>query len=61
MSFDYRPDDVADAVAHFDEVVSEVQAEHFDVGDAPPSTVCKECDFRSYCAAQGTIDAKVIG
>jgi DNA helicase-2/ATP-dependent DNA helicase PcrA len=61
MSFDYRPADVADAVAHFDEVIAEVQAQHFDVDVAPPSTVCKECDFRSYCAAQGTIDAKVIG
>ena len=26
--------------------------------DAPPRTVCKECDFRSYCVSLGTIDAK---
>lgn len=60
MSFDYRPEDVADAVSHFDSVVAEVQAQHFDVVTPPPRTICKECDFRSYCVSIGTIDAKVI-
>lgn len=60
MSFDYRPADVAEAVAHFDAVVAEVQAQHFDVITPPPRTICKECDFRSYCVSIGTIDAKVI-
>lgn len=60
MSFDYRPDDVVGAVAHFDAVVAEVQAQQFDVLQLPPRTVCKECDFRSYCVSTGTIDAKVI-
>lgn len=60
MTFEYRPNDVADAVAHFDAVVAEVQAQHFDVLLPPPRTICKECDFRSYCVSQGTIDAKVI-
>jgi hypothetical protein len=58
MTFDYRPEDVADAIAHFDAVVVEVQAQHFDVLRPPPRTVCKECDFRSYCVSLGTIDAK---
>jgi DNA helicase-2/ATP-dependent DNA helicase PcrA len=58
MSFQYRPEDVAEAVAHFDAIVAEVQAEHFDVLQTPPRTVCKECDFRSYCVSKGTIDAK---
>lgn len=60
MSFDYRQADVAEAVAHFDAVVAEVQAQHFDVVTPPPPTICKECDFRSYCVSIGTIDAKVI-
>jgi DNA helicase-2/ATP-dependent DNA helicase PcrA len=60
MSFEYRPEDVADAVAHFDAVVAEVQAQHFSVLEPPPRGVCKECDFRTYCVSQGTIDAKVI-
>lgn len=59
MAFDYRPDDVADAVAHFDAVVAEVQAQHFEVLRPPPRAVCEECDFRAYCISQGTIDAKV--
>ena len=36
MSFDYRPHDVAAAVAHFDAVVAEVQAQHFGVTTPPP-------------------------
>jgi DNA helicase-2/ATP-dependent DNA helicase PcrA len=58
MSFDYRPEDVADAVAHFEAVVSEIQAQRFEVLRPPPRTVCEECDFRSYCISQGTIDPK---
>src|SRR5205085_98728 len=59
MEFPYRPQDVHEAVAHFDEVVAQVRAQHFDVVTPPDRTVCKECDFRSYCIADGTIDAKV--
>jgi CRISPR/Cas system-associated exonuclease Cas4 (RecB family) len=60
MTFAYRPDDVAHAVAHFDAIVAEVQAQRFDVQRPPPAAICKECDFRAYCAATGTIDARVI-
>ena len=60
MSFDYRPEDVAEAVAHFDAVVRQVQKQYFDVLQPPAPAICKECDFRSYCSATGTIDAKVI-
>jgi DNA helicase-2/ATP-dependent DNA helicase PcrA len=60
MSFEYRPEDVAHAAGHFDAVVAQVQAQHFDVVRPPDRAVCKECDFRSYCISQGTIDAKVV-
>ncbi len=60
MSFDYRPEDVTGAVAHFDEGVVAVQAQRFEVAVPPDRRICKECDFRSYCISQGTIDAKVI-
>lgn len=60
MSFEYRPEDVVYAVAHFDMVVAEVQAQHFDVITPPDRAICKECDFRSYCISQGTIDRKAI-
>ncbi|MGH9070630.1 MAG: PD-(D/E)XK nuclease family protein, partial [Acidimicrobiales bacterium] len=60
MSFDYRPEDVAGAVAHFDDVVTAVQAQRFEVPVPPDRRICKECDFRSYCISQGTIDAKSV-
>lgn len=60
MNFEYRPEDAAHAAAHFDSVVAEVQAQHFDVVRPPDRAVCKECDFRSYCISQGTIDAKAV-
>lgn len=60
MEFEYDPADVAGAVAHFDDVVAEVQAQRFDVVTPPDKGVCKECDFRSYCVSQGTISPKAI-
>jgi DNA helicase-2/ATP-dependent DNA helicase PcrA len=60
MSFGYQPEVVALAIAHFDDIVADVQAQRFDVRRPPPPAICKECDFRAYCAATGTIDAKVI-
>jgi len=60
MTFDYRPEDLADAAAHFDAVVAQVQAQAFGVVIPPAKAVCTECDFRTYCITQGTIDAKVI-
>ncbi len=35
MSFEYRPDDVAGAAAHFDEVVAQIQEQEFDVTIRP--------------------------
>jgi DNA helicase-2/ATP-dependent DNA helicase PcrA len=60
MSFDFRPEDVEDAVTHFDEVVAAVQAQHFEVLVPPDRTICRECDFRAYCVSQGTIKPRVI-
>ncbi len=57
--FEYRPADVDAAVAHFDEVVRKVQAQDFTVTTPPERSVCKECDFRPLCVADGTIDPKV--
>lgn len=57
MSFEYVPGDVADAVAHFDDVVHRVQAQEFDVACPPGREICKECDFRALCVEDGTINA----
>lgn len=55
MSFDYIPEDVANAAAHFEQVVRAIQEEKFDVTDAPDMKVCNECDFKSYCESKGTL------
>ncbi len=60
MTFDYRREDVADAVAHFDTVVAQIQSQEFAVPTPPDRLICKECDFRTYCISQGTIDARTI-
>jgi DNA helicase-2/ATP-dependent DNA helicase PcrA len=55
MSFAYDPQDVIQAVNHFDQVVKEIQAQNFLVETPPEKKVCDECDFRNLCASDGTI------
>ena len=58
MCFPYEPERVAEAGAHFDRVVARILAEDFAVRQAPEVRVCKECDFRTYCAGERTIKQK---
>jgi DNA helicase-2/ATP-dependent DNA helicase PcrA len=58
MCFPYEPERVAEAGAHFDRVVARILAEDFAVRQVPEARVCKECDFRTYCAREGTIKRK---
>jgi len=58
MEFAYDPQDVESAVAHFDEVVTEIQRENFLVSEPPDIKVCDECDFRTLCKSDGTIRPK---
>lgn len=53
MVFPYRPDLVDEAGAHFDQVVGQILAGDFVVRAKPESRVCKECDIRLYCEAEG--------
>jgi DNA helicase-2/ATP-dependent DNA helicase PcrA len=55
MEFPYRPELVHQAGVEFDAVVAKIQARDFVVHKAPERKICKECDLRSYCVAQGTI------
>lgn len=55
MTFAYDPQDVDQAVNHFDDVVKEIQAQNFTVVSPPEKKVCDECDFRNLCASDGTI------
>ena len=54
----YDPQDVEQAVKHFDDVVKEIQAQNFTVISPPDKKVCDECDFRNLCASDGTIQIR---
>lgn len=49
---------IKQAGEHFDQVVKCIRSEDFGVRAPPASTICKECDFRTYCDVQGTIKFK---
>ena len=55
MEFPYRPERVAAAGTYFDQVVAKILQKDFTIQTLPESNICKECDFRRYCAREGTI------
>jgi DNA helicase-2/ATP-dependent DNA helicase PcrA len=57
---EYKVDESAIRTAgeHFDKIVEFIKAGHFEVKNAPAPDVCRNCDFRSYCDAEGTIKFK---
>ena len=55
MEIPYRPDKVEAAGRRFDQVVSHIQARDFTVNRTPESKVCKECDLKALCGAEGKI------
>ena len=57
MTLPYDPQKVDAAGAHFDKVVGCIQAQEFSVKKPPESSICKECDMRHLCRADGTIAA----
>jgi len=60
MEFPYDAADVKEAINHFDEIVRKIQALDFQVITTPEKSTCKECDFKSFCVAKGTIDRKAV-
>lgn len=58
MEFPVDERNIQEAGEHFDEVVKSIRSEDYRVRSPPASTVCKECDFRTYCDGQGTIKFK---
>lgn len=46
---------IDEAGRYFDEVVQRIQAEQFRVVQPPEPAICKECDLRSLCQADGTL------
>jgi len=55
MEFPYRPEQVKEAGRRFDAVVRKIQACDFLVPKPPERKVCKECDLRLLCHAEGLI------
>jgi DNA helicase-2/ATP-dependent DNA helicase PcrA len=55
MVLPYDARRVEEAGRHFDEVVSRIQAEEFAITTPPEAAICKECDIRSLCSAEGII------
>jgi DNA helicase-2/ATP-dependent DNA helicase PcrA len=55
MELPYRPEKIEAAGKRFDRVVSRIQARDYSVIRTPESKVCKECDLRPFCAAEGVV------
>ncbi len=57
MTLPYDRQKVNSAGSYFDKVVGCIQAQEFSVKKPPESAICKECDMRHFCRADGTIAA----
>lgn len=58
MSFPYVPERIQEAGDHFESVVRQIQAQQFQVVQAPEAAICRECDLRKLCRSDGTISFK---
>ena len=55
MVIPYRPERVEEAGRHFDRTVRLIQGGEFAVATPPEAAICKECDLRMLCHAEGVI------
>ena len=55
MVLPYRPERVNAAGRHFDAMVGRIQAGEFRVETPPEPRICRECDLRTLCRAEGVI------
>ena len=55
MAFPYRPERVVEAGVYFDQVVAKILHKDFTIQTVPENTICKECDLRRFCHAEGSI------
>ena len=55
MVVPYDRAQVDEAGTHFDSVVSLIQAREFNVQRPPEGRICRECDLRQLCRAEGLI------
>jgi len=61
MVLPYDPARVEEAGRHFDETVRRIQAREFAVTTPPEAAICKECDLRMLCHADGAISREARG
>lgn len=61
MVLPYDPARVEEAGHRFDETVRRIQVHEFAVKKAPESAICKECDLRMLCYAEGIIPREARG
>ena len=55
MVLPYDPDQVDEAGRHFDKVVDLIEAKAFAIENTPESGICRECDIRALCSAEGIV------
>lgn len=60
MVLPYRPDRVDEAGRRFDKTVSRIQSGEFAVETPPEAAICRECDLRTLCRAEGVIGQEAI-
>ncbi|MGD0166901.1 MAG: ATP-dependent DNA helicase [Gaiellaceae bacterium] len=61
MALPYDPLRVEEAGRHFDDTVCCIQAQEFEVTTPPEASICKECDLRMLCHAEGIISQEARG
>jgi DNA helicase-2/ATP-dependent DNA helicase PcrA len=61
MVLPYDPKRVEEAGLHFDETVRRIQAREFAVTTPPEAAICKECDLKMLCHAEGLISREARG
>jgi DNA helicase-2/ATP-dependent DNA helicase PcrA len=61
MILAYDPKRVEEAGLHFDETVRRIQAREFAVTTPPEPAICKECDLKMLCHAEGLISREARG
>ena len=59
MILPYDPKRVEEAGRHFDETVRRIQGREFAVTTPPEAAICKECDLKMLCHAEGIIQRSV--
>ena len=55
MTLPYRPERVDEAGRHFDAAVGRIRAGECAVTTPPEAAICRECDLRALCRAEGVI------